>query len=53
MPKTNEKTRFLCQNDPKNTKSQQTEIFLHVIDDQKLQVFEHPCWETPKGILYV
>ena len=53
IPKTSEKTRFLCQNDPKNTKSQQIETFLHVIDDKKLQVFENPYRETPKGILYV
>ena len=53
IPKTSEKTRFLCQNDPKNTKSQQIEIFLDVIDDKKLQVFQNPYRETPKGILYV
>ena len=53
IAKTIEKTRFLCQNDPKNTKSQQIETFLHVIDDKKLQVFENPYRETPKSILYV
>ena len=42
IPKTSEKTRFLCQNDPKNTKSQQIETFPHVVDDKKLQVFENP-----------
>ena len=51
IPKTSEKTRFLCQNDPKNTKSQQIETFLHVIDDKKLQVFKNPYRETPKGIV--
>ena len=43
----------MSENDPKNTKSQQIETFLHVIDDKKLQVFENPYRETPKGILYV
>ena len=38
---------------PKNTKSQQIETFLHVIDDKKSQVLENPYRETPKGILYV
>ena len=53
ISKTSEKTRFLCPNDPKNTKSQKIETFLHVINDKKLQVFENPYRETPKGILYV
>ena len=43
----------ISENDPKNIKSQQIETFLHVIDDKKLQVFENPYRETPKGILYV
>ena len=31
---------------------QQIEIFLHVIDDQKLYVYENPYKNTPNGILY-
>ena len=34
IPKISKETRFLCQNDPKNTESQQIETFLHVIDDK-------------------
>ena len=40
----------MSENDPKNTKSQQIETFLHFIDDKKLQVFKNPNTETSKDI---
>ena len=37
----------MSENDPKNTKSQQIETFLHVIDDKKLQVLKIPIGKLP------
>ena len=48
IPKTSEKTRFLCQNDAKNTKSQQIETFLHVIDDKNCKFLKIPIGKLPR-----
>ncbi len=51
--KKDEKTTFLEQNEPKNAKFQQIKIFLHVIGDPKLHIFENPYRDSLKGISYV
>ena len=47
------KTQFLSQNEPKKWKIRTIKIFLHIIDDPKLHIFENPYRDTLKGILHV
>ena len=51
--KKDEKTIFLGTKRAKNAKIREIKIFLHVIGDPKLHIFENPYRDSLKGILHV
>ena len=51
--KIHEKSAFLAQNEPKNTKNREMRIFLHITEDTKLHFFEIPYRDTLEGISHV